>query len=343
MHPPDLLGLPYENMRAHLDAIGVGSRHASKVYRGLHRLDTPLSRIPNLGGHADVIGANSWMATAEVLKAVPSADGTEKLMIGLHDGSRVEAVLVPMHEGRRTLCVSSQVGCAMGCAFCATGTLKLSRGMKAGEIVAQVHAARRFAESKGLSITRLVFMGMGEPLHHYDETAKALRVLMDDHGLCMGSRNITVSTVGLKKKMRRFAEDFGGRVQLALSVHAGTDATRKQIIPAAQGATLAELRQVLLDHPRPANRKLMIEYVVLPGLNDTEAEMDGLAAFMDGIAGVVNLIPFNPFPGVSFRSPTREEVWALQEGLKQRGVFATVRWPQGREAHGACGQLALRE
>jgi 23S rRNA (adenine2503-C2)-methyltransferase len=250
-------------------------------------------------------------------------------------------VLVPMMQGRTTLCVSSQVGCAMACRFCATGTLGLTRGLTSGEIIAQVHAARAWAGRQGRRVTRLVFMGMGEPLHHYEATRDALRVILDVHGLNYGSKNVTVSTVGLVPKMRRFADDFGGRVQLALSLHAGTDATRHAIVPTARGVSMAELRQALLDAPLPGTRKIMVEYVVLPGVNDSEDELEALAEWMHGIRGVVNLIPFNPFPGAPYRSPTTDEVMAVFDQLRAARVAASVRWPRGRGAHGACGQLAL--
>ncbi|HMV66696.1 MAG TPA: 23S rRNA (adenine(2503)-C(2))-methyltransferase RlmN, partial [Myxococcota bacterium] len=261
----------------------------------------------------------------------------EKLVLALRDGARVESVLVPMPGGRTTLCVSTQVGCAMGCAFCATGTLGLGRHMAAGEIVAQVHAARA---SVGRPISRLVFMGMGEPLHNCAATEAAVRVLLDDHGLCFGSKQITVSTVGLPDRMRQLAAAFGGRIQLALSLHAGTDAVRQQIVPMARKAPLSELRDVIRAWPLPGSRAIMVEYVVLPGVNDGPGELDGVAWFMEGVRGVVNLIPYNPFPGGAFRSPEDDEVRAAFTGLRERGVLATIRWPRGRGAFGACGQLA---
>jgi 23S rRNA (adenine2503-C2)-methyltransferase len=338
--PVDLLGLPMPALRAYLDQIGVGAVQGPRVFGGLHRLQQSLQEIPDLGRHAERIAATSEQASVTVLSAHEDA-GTEKLVIALRDGARVEAVLIPMHDGRLTLCVSSQVGCAMACTFCATGTLGLTRGLTAGEIVAQVYAASAWAARDGRRVTRLVFMGMGEPLHHYEATRDAVGVLLDQHGRCFGAKNITVSTVGLVPKLRRFAADFGGRLQLAISLHAGTDATRRRIVPTAVASSLADLKQAALDYPLPGSRMLMIEYVLLPGVNDTAEELTGLAAWMDGIDGVVNLIPFNPFAGATFRSPTTDEVWAACHTLQAAGVVVTVRWPRGRGANGACGQLAL--
>lgn len=340
---PDLLGLPLEALGTLLDRVGVGRKHAGRVFRGLHRLGLPLEGIPDLGRHAAVIAAHARVGGVVIEAAHTSPDGTEKLVFSLADGARVEGVLIPMHADRVTLCVSSQVGCAMACAFCATGTLGLSRGLSAGEIVAQVHAARARVEGRGGALRNIVFMGMGEPLHHYPATRDAVRILRDDRGPCFKARHITVSTVGVVPKMRAFARDFGGRVQLALSLHAGTDETRRRIIPLAARYDLAALRQACLDHPLPGTRRLMIEYVVLPGVNDSPDEIAALAAWTRGIACLVNLIPFNPFPGAPFRAPTAAEVGRVAEALAGLKVPHSVRWPRGRTVAGACGQLALAQ
>lgn len=311
------------------------------MFRGLHHDLLPLSDIADLGRHVAVLDAATWRAQADPVEVHRSEDGTTKLVLSLHDGARIEAVLIEMQPGRLTLCVSTQVGCAMACAFCATGTLGLARPLAAGEIVAQVHAARRLLAGKDVRLTRLVFMGMGEPLHHYERTRDALQVLMDDHGRCFGSRNITVSTVGLVPGMRRLADDFRGRIQLALSLHAGTDKTRQALIPAARRYPLAALKQALEAWPLPNNRVLMLEVVVLPGINDGPDDIAGVADFARGLRAVVNLLCFNPFPGAPFTSPTPEQVLEMQRALQALGTPVTVRWPRGRESAGACGQLAL--
>ncbi len=327
----------------HLEGLGVARAQAGRVFGGLHRLRLPIEQIPDLGRHAAVIAAGSWVATAEIVDTLASDDLTEKLVLQLHDGARVESVLVPMKAGRTTLCVSTQVGCAMACTFCATGTLGLTRDLTAGEIVAQVHAAQTYALAQGRRIGRLVYMGMGEPLHNEAGTYDSVTVLMDHHGgPGFGPKAIVISTVGLVPRLRRFSETFGGRVGLALSLHAGTDATRRQIVPAARKNSLADLKAALLDHPLPGSRHLMLEVVVLPGINDTPEELDGIAAFADGLSALVNLIPFNPFPGAPYASPSVDEVRAMLTGLLARGTQVSVRWPKGRGAAGACGQLALR-
>ena len=336
---PDLLGLPLSALGRLLDRLGVGEKHAGRVFRGVHGLDLPLDQIVNLGRHAAVIANATRMGTAEIVGDHQSADGTRRLVFKLRDGARVEGVLIPMRADRATLCVSSQVGCAMACTFCATGTMGLTRGLEAGEIIAQVRAAIAVSDRR---VRNIVFMGMGEPLHHYTATRDAVRILLDTRGLSYQARHVTVSTVGVVPKMRAFSADFGGRVQLALSLHAGTDETRRRIIPLAKTYDLESVRQACLDHPLPGSRHLMIEYVVLPGVNDTPAELEALATWTQGMDCLVNLIPFNPFKGAPFRAPTVPEVQAVANVLNRLGVPYTVRWPKGRGVDGACGQLALR-
>ncbi len=336
-----LEGLTFDRMQAALEDLGVGAAHASRVFRAIHREGVPPERLEALGRARRARVAEAPRVSVELLARQPSADGTEKVVLRLADGARVESVLIPMWKGRYSVCVSSQVGCAMGCTFCATGTLGFSRNLSTAEILAQVHAARDRARELGGSVAHVVFMGMGEPLANYEAVRDALRILRDPHGLCLAARKLTVSTVGVIPKMRAFSRDFAGRVQLALSLHAGTDETRRQIIPLAERYPLAELRDTLLAHPLPGTRAPMLEYVVLPGLNDSEAELEALAAWMQGLRALVNLIPFNPFGGAPFRSPTEGEVTRVSKRLRALGVPSSIRWPKGRESASACGQLAL--
>lgn len=338
---PDLLGMTWSGLGAWLEQTGLGPGVQARLFRALHREMVSLDEVAGWGRRFAAAVDGVRLAEASVDDARRSEDGTEKLALRLSDGSVVEAVLVPMPLGRTTLCVSTQVGCAMACAFCATGTLGLLRSLTAGEVIAQVHAARRHAAAQDRVVSRLVFMGMGEPLHAYEATRDAVAVLTDGRGAGFGSKAVTVSTVGLVEKIAQLADDTQGKIQLALSLHAGTDATRRRILPAARHADLATLRATLGAWPLPGSRALMVEYVVLPGVNDGDDDLDGVAAFMHGLRGIVNLIPFNPFPGAPFRSPTEAEVVDVHRRLTARGVFCRVRWPRGREASGACGQLAL--
>lgn len=335
----DVRGMPIPVLADWLDQVGVGAAHAGRVFRGLHELG--LEQAKGLGPrHLATVQREGWFASCEVVARHPAAGGTERLVFQLHDGARVEGVLLPnkRRPGRTTLCLSSQVGCAMACRFCATGTLGLKRNLTAGEIVAQVEVARTLVDGR---LTNLVFMGMGEPLHAWSSVRDALAVLFDPHGKPFARSKVCVSTVGLPERIVDLQHAFGGKVQLALSLHAGTDATRAQIIPMAKKVPLARLKQTLVDYHAAGGVPLMVEYVLLPGVNDSDAEFDALAAWMEGVPAIVNLIPFNPFGSAPYRSPTDDEIRRAAQALRDRNLLSSVRWPRGRDANGACGQLML--
>lgn len=341
--PLDLVGTPREALGPALARRGVPAHLAGRVFRAIHQGEDPSQDaqigLPNATRLAEI----AWRPPVTLHAAHDSPDGTVRMVVALHDGARVEAVLVPMARGRTTLCLSSQVGCAMACAFCATGTLGLTRHLLAGEIVGQVTLAKAQAAQRGRTVDRVVFMGMGEPLHNLDATIAAVRVLTDGSGPAIGGRRIVVSTVGLVDRLPRFAQAVGPKVGLALSLHAGTDETRRRIVPLARSVSLEALRRTILDTPALARRTWMAEYVLLPGVNDTPAEADGVAAFLAGLKAAVNLLPFNPFDGAGFDAPTEVQLDAFARLLRARGVYVTVRTPRGRAIDGACGQLALRE
>jgi 23S rRNA (adenine2503-C2)-methyltransferase len=342
--PIDLLGLPVSALERALESIGVPGHQAGRLFRGLHRDGLAVDQVPDLGKEAiRRIGAAGAIASAHLVCAAPSDDGAEKLLIGLGDGAQIEAVLIPMRADRTTVCLSTQVGCGIGCAFCATARLGLVRSLTAGEIVAQLRVARGRAQAAGRAVSHVVLMGMGEPLANYAATRDAVRVLLDPRADGLKARHVTVSTVGLVPRMQELAADFGGRIQLALSLHAGTDATRERIIPVAARFPLAELRAALDAWPLPGTRALMLEYVVLPGVNDGASDLDGLIQFASGLRCLVNLIPFNPFAGAAFRTPSDAEVQRVADFLAERRIPASIRWPRGRGVAGACGQLAGAE
>lgn len=308
------------------------------------------------------LAADGLRAPGEVVQVHRSTDGTRKLIVALGDGARVECVLIPMTSDspdadvavadddeeeaaprqRVTLCVSTQYGCAMGCTFCASGRAGLGRGLGAHEIVAQVALARRSLEP-GEVLTNLVFMGMGEPLHHYDETARALRLLTHEQGSDMSLRRITVSTVGLVPGIRRLGEDFAGKVGLAVSLHAPDDATRSRIVPLNERYPLRVLMQALRDYPLPRRRRITIEYTLIAGVNDADAQARALVALLRGLPVKVNLIPLNAVPGTGLTAASAARVATFREVLAAAGVSCFVRTRRGDDVAAACGQLAIRE
>ncbi|HMJ15906.1 MAG TPA: 23S rRNA (adenine(2503)-C(2))-methyltransferase RlmN [Polyangiaceae bacterium] len=302
---------------------------------------------------------------ARVVHVYRSADGTRKLLLEMAEGARVECVIIPMTRAagdalapeeeeesedgetafdreRVTLCVSTQFGCAMGCAFCASGQAGLMRGLGAHEIVAQVILSRQYLEPHE-DLRNLVFMGMGEPLHHYDQTARALRLLTHPDGGNMGPRRITVSTVGLVPGIRKLGADFEGKIGLAISLHAPNDATRDRIIPMNQRYPLQELLRALHEYPLPKRRRITIEYTLIAGINDSSAHASELVNVLRGLRVKVNLIPMNGIRNSELTAPDDQRVEAFRDQLVRAGLSCFLRTRRGDDVAAACGQLAMAD
>ena len=265
-----------------------------------------------------------------------SRDGTEKFLFRLRDGLGVESVLIP--DGRRlTLCVSTQVGCAMGCRFCLTGVGGLKRHLEAHEIVDQVLQVQRHLP-RGRRITHLVYMGMGEPLDNLDQVILSLQHLTDPLRLGYSAGRITVSTVGLPLAMARLGE-AGLGVNLAVSLNAASDATRNRIMPINRRHGIASLLAACQRYPLKPRQRLTVAYVLLEGVNDSREEARRLIRLLRGIRCKVNLIPFNPYPGSVFRRPDPEAVAAFQKTLRAANLDVFLRVPRGEDILAACGQL----
>ena len=276
------------------------------------------------------------VALPEVERRTPSQDGSEKLVLRLGDGARIQAVLMP-DEDRLTLCVSTQVGCGFGCAFCFTGTMGVERNLTAGEIVGQVMAARA-GLPEGTRLTHIVYMGMGEPLANYAATVKSIRILTDPRGLALAPRRITVSTVGLVSGIERLAKE-NLRVNLAISLHATSNEIRDRIMPVNKGFAIEELLQACRRFPVAFRQRITFEYVLLEGINDGAEDARRLVRLLKGIRAKINLIPFNDWEGSGFQRPPLQRILGFQAILLERGVRATVRWSKGEDIGAACGQL----
>ncbi len=292
-------------------------------------------------------------------------DGTRKLVLDLEQ-AKVECVLIPMTRSpeqldadlasmpdddeadeepqeqrsqRVTLCLSTQYGCAMGCVFCASGQAGLMRGLRAEEIIAQVQIARSHLEP-GEHLRNLVFMGMGEPLHHYDETARALKVLTHADGLDLSPRRITVSTVGLVPGIRRLGEDFAGKIGLAISLHAPNDEIRQRIVPMNSRYSVDEILEALAQYPLPRRRRITLEYILIDGVNDRPEHARELALRLRRLRVKVNLIPMNAVAGSEFSGSPEERVQEFREIIASLGISCFVRVRRGDDVSAACGQLA---
>jgi 23S rRNA (adenine2503-C2)-methyltransferase len=275
---------------------------------------------------------------ARITSALHAEDGTTKWAMEFNDGHSAETVLIPSRT-RGTVCVSSQSGCTRACAFCATATLGFRRNLTAGEIVHQYLVARDTAADAGLEASNVVFMGMGEPLDNIDAVLAAVRSLVDVFpGL--SPRRVTVSTSGVVPRMGRFLKE--SRASLALSLNASDDETRTRIMPHNRTWPLASIMNVLREATAERPRRFFIEYVQLPGVNDSPEDAARVARLLRGLDVHVNVIPHNPFPGSPFRAPEREETLRFHGQVKAQGLTGIIRWPRGRDVAGACGQLALR-
>lgn len=269
-----------------------------------------------------------------------SDDGSVRYLFTLPDGRQTEAVYMPYRD-RRTVCVSSMVGCPAGCAFCATGALGFGRNLTRGEIVAQVMSVAHHEGIEPTSIRNVVLMGMGEALLNYDAALGAIRTWIHPDGLDMSPRRITLSTVGLPAKIRRLAGEHLQLV-LAVSLHAPDEETRRRIIPTAHAHSIDEIFAALHDWQAATSRRVTIEYTMLDRVNDDPAQARQLARLLTGLKSHVNLIPFNPWPASGFRASPKARLDAFQRALEAAGVSVSVRFSRGRDAGGACGQLALR-
>lgn len=277
----------------------------------------------------------------EETRRFPSRDGSVRYLFTLPDGKRTEAVYMP-YENRKTVCVSSMVGCPAGCAFCATGALGFGRNLTRGEIVGQLLAVAWHEGFAPRDIRNVVLMGMGEALLNYREAVAAVRRMIDPDALAMSPRRITLSTVGLPSKIDRLAGE-GLPLTLAVSLHAPDEETRRRIIPTAHAHGIDAIMASLRGWQERIGRRVTIEYTLLHGVNDRLWQARQLAQRLDGLRSHVNLIPFNPWPGSGFQASSREATEAFRRVLEQAGRSVSVRFSRGRDTGGACGQLSLRD
>jgi 23S rRNA (adenine2503-C2)-methyltransferase len=354
---PDLRSLPLEAIAGLVAELGEKPYRARQLFRWLHRTGAAsLEEMTDLpAGLRAALAERCRLTALERAQERRSRDGTIKWTWRTADGLLVESVYMPhggdeegepANRSRRTLCVSTQVGCAMGCTFCLTGTMGLLRNLEAGEIADQVHRANRrlveLGEGPGpRPLTNLVFMGMGEPLHNLDELIPALGLLLHPEGPDFSHRHVTVSTSGLVPGIERLGRET--RVKLAISLNATTDAQRRELMPVDRKWPIAALLDACRRFPVRQGRRITFEYVLLGGVNDTDQDAARLARLVAGIPAKVNLIPYNPSPGLPFAGPEPGRVEAFHRILDERRVTAVVRRNRGRDISAACGQLAVEE
>lgn len=344
----DLVGLSREELAAELEAIGEKPFRAKQLWHWIyHQGVTEFARMSSVAwplqerlAERFVIGRPETGASHE------SADGTRKWLFRFRDGQEAETVYIPdRREDRGAVCISSQVGCTLSCRFCHTGTQALVRNLGPAEIVGQFMAARdsygEWPSPRGETprlLSTIVLMGMGEPLYNYENVATAMRIVMDGEGIGLSRRRITLSTSGVVPMMDRCGEELG--VNLAVSLHAVRDELRDELVPLNRKYPLSELLDACRRYPGASNaRRITFEYVMLRGVNDSEAEARELVRLIHGIPAKVNLIPFNPWPGSAFEPSTRERTARFARIVQDAGFASPIRAPRGRDILAACGQL----
>jgi 23S rRNA (adenine2503-C2)-methyltransferase len=340
-HPRwDPTELELGELEAALDARGVEPFHARQLYRWIYKRGvTEIDRMTDLSlALRATIKADCDLSTPTVVDDQRSVDGTRKFAMEFSDSRRVEAVFIP-DTPAMTFCISTQVGCAMACGFCLTGKMGLVRNLTAGEIAGQVRVLAGATGLLGKSFN-IVLMGMGEPLHNYDQTMKALRILHSDQGLAVSPRRVTLSTVGIIPGLERLArEPF--MPNLAISLHATTDEQRTALVPPNRRYPLADLLQACRQFPLKRRSRITFEYVLLNEVNDTPEDAHRLAVLLNDIKSKVNLLPLNPAPGVPYERPSDDRVNRFAQVLVDSGVNVSVRKSRGRDIRAACGQLIV--
>ncbi|MGD0835237.1 MAG: 23S rRNA (adenine(2503)-C(2))-methyltransferase RlmN [Polyangia bacterium] len=343
----DLRSFTLAELREHVARAGEQPFRAEQLFRWLHgpgaggmgsvRVPSAPSTVPR--GLRDALLASAPLAPLLPEATVHAADGTRKLRFRTHDGRAIESVLIPDDKQERsklTLCVSSQVGCALGCAFCATATLGFGRNLSAGEIVEQLYWAM---ECSGQKPTNIVFMGMGEPMHNLEQVTRALAIIEHPWGAGLSPRRITVSTSGIVTGIDQLGT-LRPAPNLAISLNATTDDVRDQIMPVNKRWNIAALLAAARRFPLAHHRRITFEYVLFAGVNDSDMDAARLPRLLAHIPSKVNLIPWNPVPGLPYHRPTMDRILAFQSLVRRDDLPVYIRTPRGDDAAAACGQLA---
>lgn len=350
--PQNLIGLSREQMRAALIAAGTPEKQAKmrvgQIWQWIYHWGVrDFALMTNLAKDYRVMLAETFVVELpEVVTRKISDDGTRKYLVRIAGGHEVEVVYIPETD-RGTLCISSQVGCTLTCSFCHTGTQKLVRNLTAAEIVGQIMVARDdlgewpepgAPKDESRLLSNIVLMGMGEPLYNFENVRDAMKIAMDPEGISLSRRRITLSTSGVVPEIARTAEEIG--CQLAVSFHATTDEVRNGLVPINKRWPIAELLDALRAYPKVSNsERITFEYVMLDGVNDSDADAHRLIALIEGIPAKINLIPFNEWPGAPYKRSSNKRIRKFADIIYNAGYASPIRKPRGEDIMAACGQL----
>ena len=337
MEKTDIKSLDYEELQQFMASLGEKPFRAKQLYEWMHeKLAADLDEMTNLskGLRKKLKETTDYTSLEVVERLVSGIDGTEKYLFRLSDGNVIESVLMRYHHGN-SVCISSQVGCRMGCRFCASTLGGLTRNLKPSEMLDQIY---RIQQVSGERVSNIVVMGTGEPLDNYDNLLKFIRLLTDEHGLNISQRNITVSTCGIVENIRRLANEKL-QITLAISLHASNQEKRKELMPIAYKYDIHEVLDATRYYFGQTGRRITFEYSLVGGVNDTEEDARELAALVGDINCHVNLIPVNPIKERSYVQPNHAVIEAFKNKLEKNRINVTIRREMGRDINGACGQL----
>ena len=335
---PNLMDLPLEEMESFIFSSGKEKYRARQIMKWLYQSGvTSFETMTTLGrDFREKLPSMARIYRPTIARIQKSRDGTQKALLELEDGLYIESVLIP-GKNHWTLCVSTQAGCAMDCAFCLTAKGGFKRNLTPAEIVGQF-VTLRHETKEGAAVGNIVMMGMGEPLANYENTIKAIKILTSDYAVGMSNRRITLSTCGLAPQIVQLGEDVC--INLAISLNAHDDETRNRLMPVNKKYPLAELMEACKKYPMPGRRMLTYEYILIDGVNSSRADAQKLARLLAGQRCKINLITFNEYPGSPFKSPSPETVSAFQQVLLDRHFTAMLRKSKGADILAACGQLS---
>ena len=333
----DIKSMNLEELKSYMESIGEKPFRAKQLYQWMHEKQAAsFDEMTNLSKSLQekLKKECHFVSLKQEAVQISKIDGTRKYLFALDDGNVIESVLMKYHHGN-SVCISSQVGCRMGCRFCASTLDGLTRNLRPSEMLDQIYRIQR---STGERVSNVVLMGSGEPMDNYDNLIRFIRLLSDENGLNISQRNITVSTCGIVPKILKLAEE-GLSITLALSLHAPDDETRKTLMPIANSYSLSEVLPACKEYYKKTGRRLTFEYSLVQGVNDNLDEAKRLTALLKDMQGHVNLIPVNPIKERDFKQSNRDAIDAFRGYLEKHGINVTIRREMGRDIGGACGQL----
>ena len=338
----NLYGYKLEDLEELMISLGQKKYRATQIFKWIYeRGVTNFDEMSDISlSFRDVLKNEFTLSIPTIYKKQVSSDGTIKLLLSLGDDSKIETVLMRYNYGL-VACVTSQVGCNMGCAFCASGLFKKQRNLEVHELVGQILVLNNLLKEENRKITHVVVMGTGEPFDNYDNVMKFIRILNNPHGFAIGARHLTVSTCGLVEKIREYANE-GIQINLAISLHAPSDKIRNKIMPISLKYPLDQLMEAVKYYEATAKRRVTFEYILLEDINDSIENAKELAKLIKGTTSYVNLIPYNPVGELKYKRTSGNRVHRFMDALIKEGVNVTVRKEFGTDIDAACGQLRAK-